>query len=349
MNPYDFIPLGEPSRRQPAPGHDFLARSGGTIRAQIETLGPFLIAEQNRGSQNAIRPLKQGRIIPGSSIKGMLRTLAEIVGGACISLSGSLYQRGRYSYAAAEEPRGFAPCENPRRLCSTCRMFGMLHRSTAWKGLIEPGEAVLPAPDRPRTATHNVVVGQPKPSHSSFYVKDGKIRGRKAYYPHPDQLLVSPPAHKASFGARQTIQLEALEPGQRYEFTLRHQGLDDDSYALLLYAMFLEGGLAHKLGWGKPMGFGSVRITPISIEEIDLRARYRRGGDQATTHYGGGAAEGRVSALTGRIRADQSERMTTLRRILAFPGPDVVFQYPKFDWFKDNPKVSLEEFNAKAV
>lgn len=346
MNPYDFIPLGQPSQRKPPPGHHRLEHGGGTIRARLTTLGPFLIAEQNQwGGQNAIRPMRRGEIIPGSSLKGMLRTITEIVGGGCISLSGSLYPRGQYDYRAAQEPKDFKPCDDMKKLCVTCRMFGALHRGNAWKGLIEPGEAIWLGNGTPPTVTYDVIVGQPKPSHSAFYVKDGSIRGRKAYFHHPEQIIRSAPAHQASFGSRQTIQVQSLEPGQIYEFTLRHEGLDDDAYALLLYTMFLEDGLAHKLGWGKPMGFGSVKIEPFEIEEIDLHARYRRGGDEATKKYEGDALVEYVQAVTMGIREREDDVIKDFRRIFSFPGSGETYQYPNYSWFKDNPTASLEELN----
>ena len=104
--------------------------------------------------------------------------------------------------------------------------------------------------------------------------------------------------------------------------------------------------MAHKLGWGKPMGLGSVRIEPLAIEEVDLRARYRRGGEQATTRYDGEAAARRVLELSAPLRGRTDAVMTALRRLLAFPGPSAAeWRYPTYDWFKSNPAVTLEEFN----
>lgn len=350
MNPYDFIPLGRPSVRKPPPGHHLLAERGGTVHARLTTLGPFLIAQQS-STQNTIMPLRRGAIIPGSSLKGMLRSLAEMVGGGCISMSGSLYPREKYDYAAfADQPRGFDPCADPQALCVTCRMFGALIRGQAWKGLIEPGEAKWSGNGGPKTTSYNVVVGQPKPNHHAFYVKDRKIRGRKAYYHHADRnkIIQSASAQHATYGARQTILVHALEPGQVYDFSVRHEGLDAYAYALLLYALFQEDGLAHKLGWGKPMGFGSVKIEPIAIEEIDLHARYRRGGDRATAKHEGAAAAAHVREKTSALRADRGEVMEAVRRMFAYPGPPANWAYPTYSWFKGNPAVPLEDFNRRA-
>ncbi|MCG8424908.1 MAG: RAMP superfamily CRISPR-associated protein [Proteobacteria bacterium] len=355
MNPYDFVPLGRPSPRKQPPGHDRLARTGGVIRARLKTLGPFLIAEQDYAvGQGAIRPVKQGAIIPGSSLKGMLRAVAEMVAGGCISASSSLYSHGRYQYRHAKEPTGFAPCDDIDELCITCRMFGALPQGSAWKGLVAPGEGRLCEPDRASiVGPYHIIVGQPKPDHHAFYVErtnnstDKTIRGRKAYYHHPDQITESTPARKASFGARQTIQVRAVDRGHVYQLSVHHQGLDEAEYALLLYAMFLEPGLAHKLGWGKPHGLGSVAIEPLSVEQTDLLARYR-GSARATERCEGAAAAEYIAQLTQGMRDDHSERMAALRRLLAFPGAQSErWSYPSNRWFQDNPAASLEEFNDR--
>jgi hypothetical protein len=227
-------------------------------------------------------------------------------------------------------------------------MFGAVIQREAWKGMVSPGEARWRGTGAaPQTRVYHVIVGQPKPEHHAFYVSQGKVRGRKAYYHHPDAIMQSAPAAQAPFGARQTLRVQALEPGQVYELAVHHEGLDDEGYALLLFAMFLEDGLAHKLGWGKPMGFGSVRMEPIALEEVDLRKRYRRGGEQAATRYEGQVAAARVAELTQSLRQDRGDVIQALRKLFAFPGPIVEkWAYPTYSWFKNNPQVSLEDFNA---
>jgi len=350
MNPYDFVPLGPHSSRAPRPGHLVMPETGGIIQARLTTLGPFLIADQRaagQGSAGQLLPLERGRRIPGSSLKGMIRSMAEMVGGGCIHLSSSLFHRGRFIYKHANAPGGFEPCQDLQRLCVTCRMFGTLVNGEAWKGQIETGEACFQGEGNPKTLPDvHVTVGSPKPDHHAFYTASGGIRGRKAYYHHPKQLILSQPATKVAFGARQTVQVRALEPGQSYLVTLQHRGLPPDAYALLLYALFLEPTLAHKLGWGKPMGFGSVRLEPLALEEIDFRARYRRGGTTAARHYTHADAVNRVAELTSAHRARTDETMVRLRALFAFPGIEgVQWRYPAYDWFKSHPQVSLDAFN----
>lgn len=74
--------------------------------------------------------------------------------------------------------------------------------------------------------------------------------------------MLAPAAQNAAYGARQTIQVRALEPGQVYDFSVRHEGLDGIANTpCCSMRSSWRIGLAHKLGWGKPMGFGSVQIN----------------------------------------------------------------------------------------
>lgn len=41
----------------------------------------------------------------------------------------------------------------------------------------------------------------------------------------------------------------------------------------LLYALELEEGMAHRLGYGKPFGLGSVVLSAIKLELIDWEKR----------------------------------------------------------------------------
>ncbi len=348
LNPYDFIPLEGVSDRTPPPGHHYMAPFAGVIHARLTTCGHFLIARQHPAG-NSIVPLNNGKIIPGSSIKGMIRNMAEIVGGGCISMSGSLYPRGKYGYRHAQEPKAFSPCNNIQKLCVTCRMFGFIERSNNWKGMIQIGEGVWQGTgNAPPVQRFNVIVGTPKPDHHSFYTRDNKVRGRKAYYHHPDNMLISTAARNAHYGAKQTLAVSAVRKDQSYDFSVHHQGLNQQEYALLLYSLFLEEGLAHKFGWGKPMGFGSVKIEPLLIEEIDLAKRYRKGGSSATIRYEASAAVANVEKRTESFRNNQSRTIEALRKVHAFPGmSNTEFKYPTYSWFKENPQKTLEDFNLE--
>jgi hypothetical protein len=91
-------------------------------------------------------------------------------------------------------------------------------------------------------------------------------------------LSLGPSRRSARYGR------SAVTPGHAYDFfRVHHQGVDSQGYVLLLYCLFLEPGLAHKLSCAKSMGLGSVNIESVAVEESDLRAGYRRSGDRTAT------------------------------------------------------------------
>jgi hypothetical protein len=54
-------------------------------------------------------------------------------------------------------------------------------------------------------------------------------------------------------------------PSASVDGALRFVDLDEAELATLVYALVLEDDLAHKLGFGKPIGLGSLRIAITSL------------------------------------------------------------------------------------
>src|SRR3712207_6092717 len=89
--PYAFVPFTGRHRRQRSPGHDRLATTGhyhGRLSYRLRTLTPLFISEGSYAlgeeigfpEEAVIRPFYRvaGRpTIPGSSVKGMARTIVE--------------------------------------------------------------------------------------------------------------------------------------------------------------------------------------------------------------------------------------------------------------------------------
>lgn len=83
MNPYDFVPIDfthVPERHEPLQHHKFQGICGnltGTITAET----PIFI---KRGESNEFQKNRQGKyIIPGTSLKGLFRSVAETVANGC--------------------------------------------------------------------------------------------------------------------------------------------------------------------------------------------------------------------------------------------------------------------------
>jgi CRISPR-associated protein (TIGR03986 family) len=61
--------------------------------------------------------------------------------------------------------------------------------------------------------------------------------------------------------------------GSTFHGRIRFENLSKEELGALLFVLDLPEGCAHKLGMGKPLGLGSVRITP-TLTLINRQARY---------------------------------------------------------------------------
>lgn len=81
-----------------------------------------------------------------------------------------------------------------------------------------------------------------------------------------------------------------LPPGTTFRARIRFENLSDIELGALLLVMDLPEGRAHKLGLGKAIGLGSVRLTPTLCVD-DRKQRYQTLGRPPATQAGSGAPE----------------------------------------------------------
>ena len=96
--------------------------------------------------------------------------------------------------------------------------------------------------------------------------------------------------------------------------------------------------MRHKLGYGKPLGMGSVHIEITRLTLIDMATRY----SSLTPSTRILEEEDLIKEIAGRtkgFKSDTSTTMTMLRKMLLYNSSDTsTFAYPAFDWFKDTSK-----------
>jgi hypothetical protein len=113
--------------------------------------------------------------------------------------------------------------------------------------------------------------GQPKPEHESFYFAPGSagpvILGRKFYYHQQDYQRTLDVYERDR--RMPVISIQAVPAQQNLRGSLRFLCLTEAELAALVYSLVLEEGLAHKLGYGKPLGLGSLQVT---INQLALDA-----------------------------------------------------------------------------
>jgi len=67
-----------------------------------------------------------------------------------------------------------------------------------------------------------------------------------------------------------------IKPGVRFVFSVDFENMDTTELQLLCFALMPSQTFVHKIGMGKPIGLGSIRITPLAVFYIDHNMRYRQ-------------------------------------------------------------------------
>jgi CRISPR/Cas system CSM-associated protein Csm3 (group 7 of RAMP superfamily) len=351
MNPYDFVRFGQPGPREPTIMHDqFKGHSGQLVCRLTAHTHLFIpktqdVPRQEHAELELMRGLDKVPLLPGSSLKGVIRSVAEAISGSCLTLpqsrGGKADYRGRppVSYRI---PRGFEHCEHAEYLCPTCRVFGWLSRSTPFLGKVGLSDAQPVGSVDVEWLTIEALM-EPKPRHRVWYEdpqQRGVMRGRKFYYHRP----LGP--RTTSERNRYNKTIEAIKPGAAFEFKVDYNNLTDDELALLVFALVLEEGMCHKVGMGKPVGLGSAKIEIVCGEQVDREARYQQ--------LGGGVNVMEGDALAAEIDgwqvryhqayANSRESLSDLRRIWMWdPTEKADVRYPSREWFRQNRDTPIKK------
>jgi CRISPR/Cas system CSM-associated protein Csm3 (group 7 of RAMP superfamily) len=245
--------------------------------------------------------------LPAASLRGMVRTVAEIAGQGCASFIGEdgtgwlkdkrdgVVSRTVGAHTAnpgqracdlvapnsgeiAEAERDARPI-NWRKLylCRTCGMFGFALEQACWRGRVRFEDARMHGrfePYRPDSHEPLFPLYSPEPHHLPYYFSDPdptpyhedgddrvyqgtKMAGRKVYVHHdPTHRVAADPNVGTKYVANKKCW---------FSFAVHFENLYPSELGLLLFALDLKrtGGpanLRHHYGYGKPAGYGSVRI-----------------------------------------------------------------------------------------
>lgn len=360
MNPYDFARIDwnrPPDRCKPIWHHQLIGPEArplysGHIDVDVFAETPIFVSDPRNVPNDPQKPAqfmqnKRGEyIIPGSSLKGMLRTLVETLGNGCLTLFDGDYERGRVNYHR-NVPQSFLHCENNTNLCIACRTFGMLKERAGgvFLGKVNISDAVVYADSIYKyQPMYTAVLVEPKPRHEAFYLDEERkhIAGRKFYFHHsPDMEPLSGPGLKL-FGSKPANRfIQPLDYDTRFHFRVDFTGLEDDEFSALLLAIALEEKMRHKIGYGKPLGLGSIYLQPSALRLVDYSTRYTsHATGQGITQFEG---DDMWNKFYEHIDSFTQKHLVTiamddLRRIWLWPPePGVDYYYPsKRDWF-DTP------------
>lgn len=357
MNPYDFARVDwtkSPRRKIPIWHHKLIGEAdqqlfSGSMEVDIYAETPLFIADPRDDPADDREPARSMQnehgdyIIPGSSLKGMLRNVVETLGNGCITLFDGDYERHQVRYRD-RVARDFQHCGDNTDLCIGCRIFGMLkdREGGVFLGKVNIGDAVAYT-DKVfhYEPMYTAVLVDPKPHHQDFYLDEAKryIAGRKFYFHHSQQAKPLFANRLINMGGRPANRyIEPLDYDTQFHFRLNFTNLEADEFGALVLAIALEENMRHKIGYGKPLGLGSIYFLPTILTLVDYSQRYT----QWKTGQGKTSLEGQAMWDVLYKHVDEfSEKhlqklaMEDLRRIWLWPPePGVNYYYPsKRDWF----------------
>ncbi len=383
MNPYDFVPIEidyPPELRRPV-WHNALAPNAehpaklysGSLVLNIKAETPLFIGATTSNTQDPDHPGEHKRnkagkpIIPGTAIKGLLRTVVETLCRGCLTGYEARPQYRPYPYPA---PRGFEPCDNDTRLCVACRLFGMMARERKKDHLFLGKVSVMDAVAYPKqcefaSPIYTAVLEGPKHRHSAFYQNArGELAGRKFYFhqatlAEEDELIEIKPKpgeyrnHAAKKYRNQHIR--PIQAGSWFQGSLTFHNLEADEFAALLFALSLkESNMRHKIGYGKPIGLGSALINIQEMTLVDYATRYTNLTSQGSRGLRSLDEDEMDELIAEKMAPHDQEIYDAWRRYRDLPSLDRLYEiwhwpvaenveyfYPGQRWFQQNPRAPI--------
>lgn len=264
-----------------------------------------------------------------------------------------------------------------------------LTREVAYRGRIRFSNATVTHAIRNDDPLTLSILGTPHPTSLEFYLDgitnikpqrnakhgysepNAKIRGRKIYRHHKKWITAEDNTTKTEATTNdksdqnRTIQ-GVYEPDSGWTFTIEFENLQPVELGALLWSLELRDEFVyddnqsiafegyHRIGYGKPLGFGSVQIEVTGLDFYDAKTRYT----SEQTELAGGKEhkpeliqrfQTEMSRLYGDAAFDQLDNIEDLLKLLCEPEEGLSIHYPRpeyegrgekgnegFQWFMTN-------------
>lgn len=193
----------------------------------------------------------------------------------------------------------FKPCDNLNELCQACALFGLAGKKKAAASRVRFTDAlVLPEKYEYYETKTLKELASPKLSATEFYLErpeqgpdlwnydyagnwknrkwydirnyKPEIRGRKFYWHQksPDPFL-----ENGDSPSERNVHVRPLKKGAMFTFRVYFNDISKDELNKLLWVLEIGGRKenAHKIGRGKPIGMGSVKIHADSVKRRKIQ------------------------------------------------------------------------------
>jgi len=131
---------------------------------------------------------------------------------------------------------------------------------------------ILSSP-KPTTFQHYLVQTRDNIRQLNHYNTDSSIRGYKLYWHKSGKTWEEKNLAEIDKHKTQYTRINPVREGIKFAGKIRFENFSDVELGSLLFALDLPQGCCHKLGMGKPLGLGSVKITP-KLFLSDRKKRY---------------------------------------------------------------------------
>ena len=178
------------------------------------------------------------------------------------------------------------PCNSRRQLCRACQLFGTANGDGKVGSRLRITDAVASDANVIKNVTLKEL-GSPHISFEKFYIEGksyddakGKLRGRKYYWHNIKEKAYEVDSGLENQGkTERNATMELADKGSEFSFDVFFDGitikqLEELKWVLTLGENTPSGSKCYKIGRGKPIGLGSVKISIDSIQrrEFDISA-----------------------------------------------------------------------------
>jgi len=302
--PYAFVPFAPAGAVTVAPiGHDRYQEEllTGSIQGTLVALSPLHVAsgsiELTGGQPSLVKAhfrCGDRPAIPGSSLKGAIRSIVEAISDppSCARVTQARRDTLPPRIPACREVK--ANSRKDAQLCLACRMFGAM----GYLGRLRFYDAIQEGED-PKTIQIPSLF-QPR-TRENIYYDHGQVKGRKFYM------------HGQGNGQAATgnVPIEVCPVGSQFPLRIEFDNLSREELGLLLVALGqADPPLFPKLGGGKPACCGSMRVEIASVTTYN--------GDALEFHPESASQD--IEELVQDRPLTNMDRLNKLAAILRFPG-----------------------------
>jgi len=286
-SPYDFTPtpkrnLGSDLGDRVPTGHHRLESDfyTGTLLVKMTTTTEVLVPdayiqidEIGHVTKSTRRHLDGKPLIPATSVKGMLRSAYEAVTNSRLGVLGVLGEQVRQINSAVKMDKEHKPATKLEELSPADRVFGWVSESGAdnplssYMGQLSIGPITCDYESGIKKETRTLkVLASPMsdPRALKHYADDSAIKGRKIY-PHHQNWKVTGATTNQQGRLNQTFD-DVIPANITFTFQISLRNLSAAELGALLFVLEPSTHFHHRLGGGKPLGFGSVQLTVTKPE-----------------------------------------------------------------------------------